>query len=234
MPLWLPSLTVRAISKGTSVNEARTPNLVRLLEKTYTIAYRMTTISSNQSTRDDSGYQRRHSINPSTIKEILIFTGVQDRYEDEILDVLNEGKDPEGITRVMCKYNQSTSNIEMQYTFRRGLRITNFALGGLYTSYSSSIASIIAGRPITPDQKSDAICDLVPRWVKQCTKKHAHCEKIRDVKLPTRVIDVGSSENLETPFLFEPSDDFTGRYLALSHCWGKVSPKYQLTKATLD
>jgi hypothetical protein len=39
------------------------------------------------------------------------------------------------------------------------------------------------------------------------------------MELPTRVIDVGPGDGSESPYLFI-TEGRSGRYAALSHCWG--------------
>jgi hypothetical protein len=60
----------------------------------------------------------------------------------------------------------------------------------------------------------------VKNWLQRCSKYHAQCGPIDiDVPLPTRLIDVASGLRLvETKGMH-------GRYVCLSHCWGKSSPE---------
>jgi Heterokaryon incompatibility protein (HET) len=56
-----------------------------------------------------------------------------------------------------------------------------------------------------------------------------HCS----TTLPFRVIDVGPSDGSVQSRLWTTHGQATGRYLTLSHCWGKVEPP-KTTKATLS
>ncbi len=63
--------------------------------------------------------------------------------------------------------------------------------------------------------------DLARKWLKDCSEKcpNENCLPIADETLPTRVVDVGSSETLDPPRLVL-SHGKSGKYVALSHCWG--------------
>ncbi|KAF2461472.1 heterokaryon incompatibility protein-domain-containing protein, partial [Lineolata rhizophorae] len=61
---------------------------------------------------------------------------------------------------------------------------------------------------------------LAEFWLKKCTTEHEKCRQLDGPKpLPTRVIDVGPADQSRDPYLFE-TRGATGKYLALSHCWG--------------
>lgn len=62
---------------------------------------------------------------------------------------------------------------------------------------------------------------LALSWIKKCQETHTRCKQPLQTKLPTRVIDVGSEDQL--PFLKE-TKGAAGQYFTLSHCWGKAQP----------
>ncbi|KAF2813665.1 HET-domain-containing protein [Mytilinidion resinicola] len=70
---------------------------------------------------------------------------------------------------------------------------------------------------------SDTTFKLVDAWITECLQNHDRCQKTQSGKspLPTRVVDVGPPDGSQQPFLYEPSKPQYGRYIALSHCWGK-------------
>ena len=81
---------------------------------------------------------------------------------------------------------------------------------------------------------------LLRGWLKECRSSHDECKhgsysgnQIDDetctTQLPLRVIDVGPSDGSLPPRLVTSDYRMTGRYLTLSHCWGKISP----TKTTV-
>ena len=68
---------------------------------------------------------------------------------------------------------------------------------------------------------SDECFALITAWLTNCVESHKHCQRPKFSKLPTRVIDVGGGTPPREPFIFE-SQGQHGRYVALSHCWGKA------------
>ena len=69
-------------------------------------------------------------------------------------------------------------------------------------------------------------------WVFYCDQRHGHFDSQKqddDIpKLPTRLVDVGNAST--PPRLHISSNGQSGRYLALSHCWG--SPEHMRAKTT--
>lgn len=68
--------------------------------------------------------------------------------------------------------------------------------------------------------------ELARSWVRECITTHNQCRhrKRRKGPLPTRVIRVGSTSTNEQPRLYLSSGEEHEEYVALSHCWGGVSP----------
>ena len=60
---------------------------------------------------------------------------------------------------------------------------------------------------------------LISQWLDTCTKEHINCQHELPSQLPTRVIDVGSPDGSQNPYLMD-TRGVTGPYVALSHCWG--------------
>ncbi|CAM1502944.1 Fc.00g077200.m01.CDS01 [Cosmosporella sp. VM-42] len=84
---------------------------------------------------------------------------------------------------------------------------------------------------------------LLRDWLHECSTDHDECRRgvysgqtYNEIQsstvLPFRVVDVGPSDGSERPRLLTTSRLETGRYLTLSHCWGKVEPP-KTTKATV-
>jgi hypothetical protein len=61
---------------------------------------------------------------------------------------------------------------------------------------------------------------LVARWIRDCVDQHPKCALTAPSRLPTRVIDVDARHSPDRLALYEAKSE-TGRYVALSHCWGK-------------
>jgi hypothetical protein len=76
----------------------------------------------------------------------------------------------------------------------------------------SSIAPYILGRPISQEPASEEEFQLIEDWVQECEEHHPQCNK-DETALPTRLIDVGSSDGLRKPHLFIPEDGLKSRYL---------------------
>jgi hypothetical protein len=76
-------------------------------------------------------------------------------------------------------------------------------------------------RHILQDRRQE-FAPLLNNWIAECNISHRQClDRIRNAILPTRVINVGDNKG-QSPFLYISSQE-PGRYLALSHCWGKNS-----------
>ena len=80
------------------------------------------------------------------------------------------------------------------------------------------------------DSGSEHSIQLVRNWVSTCSKKHK-C-KVEESPLPTRVIDVGPSEDSRDPKLYVSKGE-SGHWVSLSHCWGKA-PMFKTTQAKLS
>jgi hypothetical protein len=75
------------------------------------------------------------------------------------------------------------------------------------------------------------------KWLRTCLDTHSQCvsyEKIvkDEISFPTRVLDVGGTSDSKVLRLVRGAG-LIGRYVALSHCWGK-NTVIKTTKASLD
>jgi Heterokaryon incompatibility protein (HET) len=68
---------------------------------------------------------------------------------------------------------------------------------------------------------SDITFSRLLRWVQECTKGHSKCVSAGKPLLPTRVLDVGTSD-FDTIRVHETRHEMAP-YACLSHCWGSVS-----------
>lgn len=75
------------------------------------------------------------------------------------------------------------------------------------------------GRLIAP-KSGDAECqDLAISWMEKCSKHHASCVPLnQENALPTRIIHV--PRDSKEPLKLQVTEGRTGRYVALSYCWG--------------
>jgi len=82
--------------------------------------------------------------------------------------------------------------------------------------------------------------ELIDSWLSKC-KSHRLCAKsaefLDDLKLPTRLIDVGEAGDGSDAKLVETSniaDHASIRYVALTHCWGDPNRIPKTTQNTID
>ncbi|KAI1739748.1 hypothetical protein F4680DRAFT_448744 [Xylaria scruposa] len=89
---------------------------------------------------------------------------------------------------------------------------------------TSSYAQI--GLPWLPEAASSQEFHILREWIRLCDETHvcmrAQKFETRASKLPTRVIYVGKAGDPSLR-LVQPSPDLTDKYVALSHCWGRVN-----------
>lgn len=82
------------------------------------------------------------------------------------------------------------------------------------------------GLPILPELGKQQQFKLLDRWIHLCDTTH-NCNSVQKHKghvdsMPTRVLHVGTVEN-PCLRLVETGDSIKNKYIALSHCWGKLS-----------
>lgn len=79
---------------------------------------------------------------------------------------------------------------------------------------------------------SEECFETARSWLADCVDNHTQCKPLREPPLPTRVIDVGLGGSRD-PFLLESSGQ-TGKYIALSYCWGKNDRVLKTTAQNLE
>lgn len=71
--------------------------------------------------------------------------------------------------------------------------------------------------------------NMISSWLQNCMDNHKDCAQ-SDTSLPTRVLDISHPDKI----ILRSGEGRSGRYCALSHCWGPRSKKpLKTTKATL-
>lgn len=73
---------------------------------------------------------------------------------------------------------------------------------------------------------------LANNWMKKCDEGHESCKKSDELRLPSRVVDVGIDPESETVHLKETAETDRDPYLSLSQCWG-LEQIIAITTATL-
>jgi len=76
---------------------------------------------------------------------------------------------------------------------------------------------------ISEDPLSDNCQHMILGWIEECITTHAVCSSPALVQAPTRLIDVGESDNYCVR-LVSPSPSEVLNYAALTHCWGGSKP----------
>ncbi|KAI1452560.1 HET-domain-containing protein [Annulohypoxylon moriforme] len=84
------------------------------------------------------------------------------------------------------------------------LRVGDFQIGRKYTD---------------PDLGSQSNFDIVRDWLRTCQTQHVTCPKHDIAELPSRIIDVGISEEPNILRIVHSHGEL-GQYAMLSHCWG--------------
>ncbi|CAH0057394.1 unnamed protein product [Clonostachys solani] len=70
-------------------------------------------------------------------------------------------------------------------------------------------------------------------WISTCDKDHEVCLVSSTVSLPTRILDLGGTDEEHADAKLRNGQNESGRYATLSHCWGGYQP-LKTTKSTLD
>jgi len=84
------------------------------------------------------------------------------------------------------------------------------------------------GLPSLPSPRDPAYFNIIKLWLKDCDRSHKRCQGSTAIRLPTRLIDVGTTDDEVIRLYATTSEDHDSfkkgerkhRYLALSHPWG--------------
>ncbi|KAG4432105.1 hypothetical protein IFR05_012404 [Cadophora sp. M221] len=90
----------------------------------------------------------------------------------------------------------------------------------------------VASRAIPSDPSSPIAIDTIKGWISNCLSGHKRCDKygFSDPPLPTRVLQFGASRDPNCRLVITAGK--SGRFVALSHCWGHQQP-FTTTTSTL-
>ena len=82
-------------------------------------------------------------------------------------------------------------------------------------------ATIQLGFPELPRPGTNGFFQLIRFWLQDCDESHKDCQGLITDYLPTRLIDIGSSENSRIHLLETRNEKPANtKYIALSHPWG--------------
>ncbi|KAH7111890.1 heterokaryon incompatibility protein-domain-containing protein, partial [Dendryphion nanum] len=89
--------------------------------------------------------------------------------------------------------------------------------------------NIEVGLPNVLEADTGRNFSLLCEWLRDCIDNHSdHRYNFakKDIRLPTRLLDVGDTESTKRLFLHETKEakDIERKYIALSHCWGGATP----------
>lgn len=85
------------------------------------------------------------------------------------------------------------------------------------------------GRLISQNSGDRVCLNVAAGWLERCLWQHEHCAHQRDVELPARLVHIPLNKNHRLKL--RVTEGQTGRYMALSHCWGNGTA-FKTTKAT--
>ncbi|KAH7406373.1 heterokaryon incompatibility protein-domain-containing protein [Phaeosphaeria sp. MPI-PUGE-AT-0046c] len=94
----------------------------------------------------------------------------------------------------------------------------------MITNELNVAAPFVTAREIKTNLSPSHTLENVSEWFEECAS-HRCCPKQLDSTLPTRVIDVTTLE-------VKTTDGITGKYAALSYCWGKSTQNYHCFSIT--
>lgn len=88
---------------------------------------------------------------------------------------------------------------------------------------------------LSPEFSSVECFDKIKGWIQSCETTHSHesCAAPARNPLPARVLSITGSVDSPSIRLHMPEPDTLDRYIALSHCWGKV-PGVKTTSTNLQ
>ncbi|KAF2793742.1 HET-domain-containing protein [Melanomma pulvis-pyrius CBS 109.77] len=107
--------------------------------------------------------------------------------------------------------------------FERNWSARNSTLLWVSTTQDDPIAPQVPVRQATTDMHSEASFDLARQWLQDCHSSHHNCSKQVGL-MPSRVIDIGTRFPIRSVRLHWTEEGETGKYAALSYCWGGHQP----------
>lgn len=125
------------------------------------------------------------------------------------------------------KINKHCPSIPLTPYFKDGINMSIDAWYLRETSWWNGSDTIVHSDPLGYPTMA-----RVREWIEYCNQNHIKCQDRKAPRMPTRILDVGDSETPQFTFLVETQGQ-CGRYIALSHCWGKAN-SFLLTHDTLE
>ncbi len=104
-------------------------------------------------------------------------------------------------------------------------------LEGRLVSENLVVDGLFPGRRISRNSGDSDCLDVAAGWLERCSRQHVYCVEQKDVDLPTRLLHVPVDESQHLRIVNTKGQ--RGRYVALSHCWGK-GIAFKTTQATFN
>ncbi|KAH6703309.1 heterokaryon incompatibility protein-domain-containing protein [Leptodontidium sp. MPI-SDFR-AT-0119] len=123
---------------------------------------------------------------------------------------------------------------------RKVKRSELLAVVGLYADADSPAQASISGRRILCDSSATDAISMRERWIKEILRADDIAQQhnqISNEELPKRVLDISQQSEDEEDMIklieIDNAAPIKGRYIALSHCWGREG-HFRLTESTLN
>jgi len=66
--------------------------------------------------------------------------------------------------------------------------------------------------------------DMIRSWIAECNERHPYCEASQELWVPSRLLNIGSTDRLDDLRLVERDEvEHNSQYAALSHMWGDMT-----------
>ncbi|KAF2199762.1 HET-domain-containing protein [Delitschia confertaspora ATCC 74209] len=123
--------------------------------------------------------------------------------------------------------------ITVHFKYGKSLGIEFFAVEGNedeYIQVAQAWDDMTVGKRVSTDTSSNQAFETAKSWIYECATEHEYCPEEMENRLPTRVVDVGLNSG---KIMLKETNGQYGRYIALSHCWGKAQI-IKTTQATFE
>ncbi|KAI9736160.1 MAG: hypothetical protein M1834_001045 [Cirrosporium novae-zelandiae] len=146
-----------------------------------------------------------------------------------LLDCTTDSIPPNEEDDLLSRFENNVFQVQLRHDPTSGKLSLDISAGDLKRQ-ANLMYSFVSNTPgdirnafspkLTLSPKSSHTFEVIRYWIQKCNNLHHDCPKENDLThLPTRVIDVGSTNSKQSPFLYV-SCSIKARYITLSHRWG--------------
>ncbi|EFQ35379.1 heterokaryon incompatibility protein [Colletotrichum graminicola M1.001] len=132
---------------------------------------------------------------------------------------MRPGAAPSGIDVLEGCLSSGAASISIHPYAEQGRRLQLDTGPSLTCTAGNPAAGVIRRRPLQRDVQSKRVLSAARGLYKACKESHKLCRYARDTVLPSRVLDLGTTE-APTLRLYVNNTEEHGEYVALSYCWG--------------